>query len=325
MPIRQLALLALTATTVVAQTPPRRAHHSLVYDAAGKRVLLWGGSSPHENGDCCAFFNDLWAFDGTRWTSLGESGARVSGVGLAYDARQNRVVAFGGYTPGPSGGVSIGDIRTLENDTWKVHGQHPEITAAEPGFVYDIQRQRFVTFGGSGGRGLAHGQLWEWDGTSWHRATAEGPRARQAHVMVFDSRRNRMVVFGGMGTISAGQPPERFGDTWEFDGRTWQQFQVAGPPARAAAGATFDSKRGVVVIFGGMTDSGMLGDTWAWNGAEWRKLADSGPDARAMGHLAYDAHRDRVVLFGGRKGWPNDLNDTWEWDGTAWHRVATRP
>ncbi len=323
---RQLALTAIAATQLVAQdsAPPRRAHHSLVYDEAGKRVLLWGGSSPYANGDCCEFFNDLWAFDGTRWTSLGETGTRVSGVGLAYDTRAKRVVAFGGYVPGTTGGVSLGDVRILENTTWVSRGRHPEIIAAEPGFVFDSARNRFVTFGGAGGRGAAHGTLWEWDGSTWNRSPATGPAARQGHVMVFDATRNRLVVFGGMGNISQGQPPQQFNDTWEFDGQTWKQFTVPGPSARAAAGAAFDSKRGLVVMFGGMSGGSMLGDTWAWNGTAWRQLSDTGPEARAMGYLAYDSHRDRIVLFGGRKGWPNDLNDTWEWDGSSWKQVSAR-
>ena len=323
---RQLALIAIAATPLVAQetTPPKRAHHSLVYDEARKRVLLWGGSSPHDNGDCCTFFNDLWAFDGTRWTSVGATGTAISGVGLAYDSRQNRVVAFGGYTPGASGGISLGDVRVLENASWVARARHPEIIAAEPGFVFDSRRNRFVTFGGAGGRGAAHGALWEWDGATWTRSPATGPAARQGHVMVYDTRRNRIVVFGGMGAISQGQPPQQFSDTWEFDGEAWHQITVPGPSARAAAGATYDSKRGLVVIFGGMSAGSMLGDTWAWNGTAWRKLADTGPEPRAMGYLAYDSNRDRVVLFGGRKGWPNDANDTWEWDGSTWKLVSGR-
>ena len=316
---RQVAFLSLVATQLSAQAtlPPKRAHHSLVYDEAGKRVLLWGGSSPFENGDCCAFFNDLWSFDGTRWTSLGETGGKASGVQLAYDSRQNRVVGFGGY----ANRASLGDVQILVDNAWTPRGRHPEAVAAEPGFVFDSQRNRFVAFGGSAGRGQAHGATWEWDGTTWFTADVPGPPARQGHVMVFDSKRNRVVLFGGSGTAAQGPAAPQFGDTWEFDGQTWKQIQATGPSPRGAAGAAFDSKRGLVVIFGGANRDGMLGDTWAWNGTAWRKLADSGPDARAMGYLAYDRNRDRIVLFGGRKGWPNDLNDTWEWDGSNWRQV----
>jgi hypothetical protein len=316
---RQVVLVAITATQVAAQstTPPRRAHHSLVYDDANKRVLLWGGSSPSENGNCCTFFNDLWAFDGTHWTSLGSTGSEASGVQLAWDSRQNRILGFGGYARG----ASSGDLRILANDAWTVLGKHPEVVAAEPGFAFDARRNRFITFGGSAGPGQAHGDTWEWDGTAWHKAPGSGPPARQGHVMVFDTKRSRLVVFGGAGTAAPGQPPGQLSDTWEYDGTSWRQLQVTGPSPRAAAGATFDSKRGEVVIFGGAARDGMLGDTWAWNGTAWRKLADTGPEPRAMGYLAYDSDRDRIVMFGGRKSWPNDLNDTWEWDGSAWRQV----
>ena len=92
--------------------------------------------------------------------------------------------------------------------------------------------------------------------------------------------------------------------------------------ARNGAGATFDSRRGLVIVFGGAGPGGFLGDTWSWDGTAWRKLADTGPEPRVMGYLAYDRNRDRVVLFGGRKGWPDgDLNDTWEWDGVSWKKV----
>jgi hypothetical protein len=78
------------------------------------------------------------------------------------------------------------------------------------------------------------------------------------------------------------------------------------------AGVAYDSKRGQVIIFGGVGSDGFLGDTWSWNGSEWRKLAETGPEPRGMGYLAYDQQRDRVVCFGGRKRWPDgDLNDTW--------------
>jgi hypothetical protein len=42
------AALLLSAIPVLSQsvTPPRRAHHSLVYDETNKRVMLWGGSTP---------------------------------------------------------------------------------------------------------------------------------------------------------------------------------------------------------------------------------------------------------------------------------------
>ena len=324
--VRFLALSVLSAAQLIAQptSPPRRAHHALVYDEAGGRVLLTGGSSPHADGGCCAFFNDLWAFDGTRWSALTRSGAEMSGMQLAYDSRAKRVVSFGGY----SAGRSMNDVRTLVNDSWTSLGQHPEISAAEPGFVYDSRRNTFVAFGGSAGRGQTQGDTWEFDGGRWSKVATASPPARQAFAMVFDERRGRTVAFGGSGTSSPGQPPQRFDDTWEFDGASWTRAQTSrAPSARVSPGAVYDSRRGVVILFGGLGADGFLGDTWSWNGTEWTKLDDGGqgkPEARAMGYLASDRKRDRSVLFGGRKGWPDgDLNDTWEWDGSTWSKVRS--
>lgn len=300
-------------------TPPRRAHHSMVYDAAGQRVLLTGGSTPIEGGRNFEFFNDLWAFDGVRWTRLPPSGAKSSGSQMAFNQMRNQVVAFGGFN-----GRSLADVRVLEHDTWRTIGVHPEMPTAEPGFIYDVRRNRFVAFGGSARQGQAYGDTWEFDGDNWTRVPTASPPARQAHSMVYDQQRSRTVVFGGMGLGPAGQRPPPLGDTWEFDGRSWSEKRVMGPSPRFGAGVAYDSKRGVVILFGGVAAEGFRGDTWSWNGTEWRKLADTGPEARGMGYLAYDAARDRVVLFGGRKGYPDgDLNDTWEWDGDVWHRVGS--
>lgn len=280
-------------------------------------VLLTAGSTPLEGGRQFQFFNDLWGLSGTGWIPLGESGDRISGIGLVWDSRQQRVVSFGGY----SGSGSLADVRALIGDRWQLLGRLDEMAVAEPGFAYDPGRNRFVAFGGSAGRGQAAGDTWEFDGSAWEKRSISGPPPRQAHAMVHDSKRGRIVLFGGMGTAEPGRPGPSLGDTWEYDGHRWTRMDGPGPSPRQAAGIAFDSRRGVVVLFGGAGETGFLGDTWSWDGVRWQRLSESGPEPRAMGYLAYDKQRDRVVLFGGRKGWPDgDLNDTWEWDGTTWRK-----
>jgi hypothetical protein len=229
------------------------------------------------------------------------------------------VVSFGGYM-----GRSVGLLRALVGDQWNTLADHAEGAAAEPGFVFDPRRDRFVAFGGSAAMGQARGETWIQSGTGWNRLAAPGPAGRQAHAMVQDEKRDRTVLFGGMGSGPAGQAPPLLADLWEFNGTAWTKRTADGPSARHSSGAAYDSKRGVVILFGGVGSSGFLGDTWSWDGTAWIKLADSGPEPRGMGFLAYDKKRDRIVLFGGRKGWPDgDLNDTWEWDGAGWRRIAT--
>ena len=303
--------------------PPKRAHHELVYDRQRQRVLLTGGNSPIASGESHTSFNDLWAFDGKRWEALPSSGLEVWGMRLAFDTRRQRVLSFGGI----NNRRAISDVRVLEKDAWTTLGQHSDMPAAEAGFVYDSRRDRFVAFGGTLGDGSAYGDTWEFAGSTWTKVATQSPPARQGHAMVFDERRGRTVIFGGTGPYKEDQRPPRLGDVWEFDGRRWSAREFAnGPGPRTSPGATYDSKRRVTIIFGGVDGSGFLGDLWAWTGVEWRKLAgasSAGPVPRAMGQLAYDQRRDRVVLFGGRKGWPDgDLNDTWEWDGATWRRIG---
>jgi hypothetical protein len=312
-------VLASAEVFAQASTPPARAHHSLAYDTEAGAVILTGGSTPRDSGRRFEFFNDLWSFDGTRWTAYTPTGAAISGAPIAQNTRSGRLFSYGGYN-----GQSLGVLRTLENGHWRVVGENKDLRVAEPGFVYDSRRHRFIVFGGSEARGMLNGDTWEYDGSQWTRLGVANPPARQAHVMVFDSARGRVVLFGGMAAPSQpGRRPQQLGDTWEFDGNRWTQRNVAGPSGRSGAGATYDSRRRMVIMFGGVDSSGFLNDTWSWDGASWKKLADSGPEPRGMGYIAYDPKRDRVVLFGGRTGWPDgDMNDTWEWNGASWRRIT---
>lgn len=315
------ALLLLPLAHAQSSSPPRRAHHALVYDPANQRILLSGGSTPVDGGSRFVFFNDLWAFDGTRWTRLGASGDSLSGIRMVFDAQRQRVVSFGGFDQ-----RSRGDLRALEGNAWRTIGAHAEMPSAEPGFAYDTRRDRFIAFGGSASRWVTHGDTWEYDGSEWSKLAVANPPARQAHAMVYDERRGRTVLFGGMGSAPEGQRPPILGDTWEYDGSAWVARQVAGPSPRIGPGMAYDSRRGLVILFGGSGSGSSLGDTWSWDGTTWRMLADVGPPPRSMGQLAYDAGRDRIVLFGGRDGYPDgDLDDTWEWDGEVWRRVVVSP
>lgn len=291
--------------------PPKRAHHHLVYDEANRLILMTGGSTPLDEGKSGMMFNDIWSYDGKGWKSLGTAGDKRSGMALAYDSKRKKLYSFGGW----SDGNSLAELRVMENGDWVTLSNHSEMKASEPGLVYDVARDRLVTFGGSPGMGLVKSTTWEWDGTAWKKFEGVGPDGRQAFAMVYDDKRKRTVLYGGMGTSF----DQTFGDTWVFDGSSWTKVADTGPGPRTSPGYTYDSKRGLFILFGG-NSKGIVGDTWAWDG-EWKKLADTGPPARAMGHLAYDKHRDRVILFGGRLGWPRDADDTWEWDGKQWNEI----
>ena len=294
--------------------PPKRAHHGLIYDEANKNILMTSGSTPLNGGQSFKFYNDIWKFNNAQWSQVTTTGDERSGIRLAYDSKRNRIFSYGGF----NGSSSLSDLRILDGNEWKLLSNAPEMKTAESGFVYDINRDKLIAFGGSASRGQVNNTTWEWDGSTWTKFNGSGPEGRQAFVMVYDSKRMRTVLYGGMGT----SPGQVFGDTWEFDGKIWTKITDTGPGPRTGAGYTYDSNRGLLILFGGDDASGTThNDTWGWNGVVWTKLSDAGPTARVMGNLAYDKDRDKIVLFGGRPSWPNDVNDTWEWDGTQWTEV----
>jgi hypothetical protein len=155
----------------------------------------------------------------------------------------------------------------------------------------------------------------------------EQPTVLNAHALAFDGR--NLVLFGGADDRRV------TGETWLGRGDRWKRARSREPAPRTFPSMVYDSKRGVVVLFGGhrvlfgegLREENLLADTWIWNGRSWREVRlPPGPSRRAEASIAFDSARGRVVLFGGytvRGGERQRLGDTWEWDGTRWMLVAS--
>jgi hypothetical protein len=212
--------------------------------------------------------------------------------------------------------------------------------------AYDSARDQVILFGGAwtDPNGFVNflNDTWRWDGSSWTKVTPPvSPAPRAFHAMAYDSKRGRIVLFGGFGApnsiiddpgcgvfIQVYPPPGssgRFGDTWEWDGQKWLQLTPPlSPPERYKHAMVYDSARARVLLFGGCG----LGDTWEWDGATWTEHHPTmSPEPRGAHSMAYDSVRGRVVLFGGScqgSCVPHTYDDTWEWDGKTWIRVETQ-
>ena len=137
-------------------SPPARQEHSMAYDSARKRTVLFGGVTI---GKALA---DTWEWDGRNWTKINSttSPPASSGHAMVYDsARKRSVLFFGdGYRP-------------LEG-TWGWDGKNwTKITSgAWPpsrryhAMAYDSVRKKTVLFGGRGFSNLA-------DTSEWGKAT----------------------------------------------------------------------------------------------------------------------------------------------------------
>lgn len=182
-----------------------------------------------------------------------------------------------------------------------------------------------ILFGGKGPTGLLN-DTWQWNGWQWRHVLPPSPLPppRSGHTMGYIRARDGVILFGGKDVdgLSISSP-------WEWNGSSWQRITSAGPSRRHDHAMADDIKKGLVVVFGGRTDSMALDDTWLWttNGS-WVRTATTtiSPPARYEHAIAHDERQDGGILFGGRNQFGALLQDTWRWswmDGTLrWQNVT---
>jgi galactose oxidase-like protein/Kelch motif protein len=130
------------------------------------------------------------------------------------------------------------------------------------------------------------------------------PPNRSQHAAVFDSRRSRMVVFGGS-VASRGFR----NDVWMLDVRgrvEWEHASPFGDPPspRAGAVALYDSLGDRMLVFGGEDSTGDRNDLWELRlqgRPRWRQLAPTGmaPTPRKLAVAMIAPGSSRAFIFGG--------------------------
>ena len=127
-------------------------------------------------------------------------------------------------------------------------------------------------------------------------------------------------LLGGLLLVGA-RTDEAVSETWQWRSGRWAQLHPAvAPPARLDAWVVADPAQGVVLLYGGMQETGtpsqqqtILHDTWAWDGTTWTQLQPRHhPGGTTFeSQIAYDpVHRVVVVL--------DTEGATWTWDGRDW-------
>lgn len=294
-----------------------RYYHAMSFDRQRGKVVMFGGYN-NTTGN----LDECWEWDGALWAPAPHNGPGGRfGHAMAYHDQTNETLLTGGRTV----------TQNYTEDTWASDGTGwNQLSTTGPSsrillsMTFDKQRSRTVIFGGTEGGNVMPRDVWEWDGVSWTRPGngGTGPLGRYGISSSFDTQRNKVVVFGGLGlTVSGiGMTDE----CWEWDGSQWlQRILATRPPARRYHSMVYDRQRAVIVMFGGYaTGIGFAGDTWEFNGANWQLRSSIGPAGRYLHTMAYDEALQKTFLFGGKSlGVTN--GDTWAWDGNSWTPVST--
>jgi hypothetical protein len=168
------------------------------------RLFLFGGN----DGD--VELGDTWVFKSGQWEQIfpPDSPSPRNALRMAYDPIRERVVLFGGW----DGDNYLGDTWEWIGTTWLKRNPSTSPPARALHSMSFTQRGRIAIFGGLGQTGIRD-DLWEWDGENWiELETLRSPPKRSEHDMALDSRRQRLVLFGGWKGNSSSFPDE----TWEL-------------------------------------------------------------------------------------------------------------
>jgi hypothetical protein len=315
-----------TQATPGSPSPSARSGHAMVFDAARQKVIVFGGLDATGN-----FLNDMWQWDlaTQSWSLVPPATSSVprprANFALAYDVNRSKIVLYGGNVP-----VDTNNNVGIVGDTWEFDSatltwtQIPASTLFYVGLwgaqaAYDPNLRQVILFGGQPYWGIPeNGNTYAWSGTGWtvvastpapsysynngYVCTSDwgpGPDGRVRHMMATDTKRSRVVLFGGH-TSSCSNVT--LGDTWEWDGTSWTQVAISrhAPAARAGSGFAYDSALGLSLLFGGWSDSsGFFGDTWEWDGTNWTPQQPNTSPTIRWTNMAYDAVNPNVVMFGG--------------------------
>jgi galactose oxidase-like protein len=184
---------------------------------------------------------------------------------------------------------------------------------------------------------------------TWRRVPIEGtefPALRNEASAVYDSLRDRIVMYGGRAFSSIAA----LGDVWSLslgEHPAWSQIVPEGdaPAPRGDHVAVFDLRRDRMIVFGGSEQPGYEGEQYfsdAWEldfspSPRWAPIVTqqwSKPLPRHGATAVYDPWNDRMLVYGGFGRWidfgGNEHYSTWDdtWalllsGMPAWRQIGT--
>jgi len=305
-----------------AHAPHGRSFHTMSYDSARNRVILFGGKSGTTTTNS-VLYNDTWQFDGTDWSQINtpsSPSARFYSSSV-YDPIRDRVVLFGGTSLSSDGKTSTNLYDTWEFDgtTW-TQTQATGPTVIKPILTYDSQNNRVILVGADDKNAT---KMYRYDAQakSWTQITTTTvPSCATDAQMVYEAYDNKIVLVGGVCSDSAID-----GDTWEYDGNDWAKVSNAADPDRRAAEAlAYDPIRQATVMFGGTLAFGNpTGQTVVYQNHVWATPPDANvsPAPRSLFVFASNPDDKSIYLFGGQNdnGLPPEF---WKYQNGDWTRLS---
>ena len=307
--------------------PYGRIAHSAIVDSPRERLVIFGGDGD-EGGPAYQTKNDLWSLsldDSLLWTELHPTGTlpqKRRAHTAVFDAPRDRMIVFGGigFDAGrsafwPDDSAAVWSLSLTGTPAWSVL-QTPQALLSRRfahATALDPTRARMWVYGGSDELGSANfsphlyyldlAATPQWVGVA---PAGSAPPGLVEHVLVYDSLRDRLLLFGGSRAFTV-TPMQ---DVWQLNlsgTPTWSQLAVLGNPPQTTTNirGIYDPLGDQLIVEGptGVQALALAGTpTWRPIRAHTTRYATA---------LAYDSAGVRVLAMGGESG-PFFLNDVLE-------------
>lgn len=189
--------------------------------------------------------------------------------------------------------------------------------------VYDNITKSVLMMGGStplnGGQAFKFfNDIWANNKSGWRKVGNAGDE-RSGIRLAFDSRRNKLLCYGGFTGNN-----QSSGQLRAYENGEWKVLSDIPEMKAAEPGFVYDVARDKFIAFGGTAGRGLVnGAVWEWDGSVWKKFEGVMPPARQAFAMVYDSKRKRTIIFGGSAAGPDQsFGDTWEFDGNEWKKIS---
>jgi len=304
--IAMAMLLTLTASDGMDTSPAARAYHQMAYDSESGLVVMYGGQTGNFFQDPSLSSYETWIMDPetSTWTQMfPDTYPEGSGGGdMAYNSKVDRVILSIVTTDWTI-------LQTWEYDvnsnTWNqlADGPYPMVGQR---IVYDSESDRVIMFGGYNVEKwtFVH-ETWVYDyaADEWTNMKPKvHPSGRNYHGMAYDSKADRVVVWGDWNKNYTNGTDESVW-TYDYNTNTWQELKHKkdGPVVRDYMMLVYDEKADKMIMYGGYEYGN--DETWAYNlnDNSWQQMQPiNNPGVLSRYAMIYASNINQTILFGGQ-------------------------
>ncbi len=184
-------------------TPPSRGCQNMFYDTVREEIIMYGGCNEYQE-----YFNDAWGWNGEQWENIYvQDSPTASGAPIIYDPKNQQAIGFLAWMP-------------TGTWVWDKNGWSKLVLTVEPPLrgnammANDPETGNSLMFGGTkAGNNLTtfYDDTWVINGTTWSEVNSGlRPPGRWGHVLFFDAKLRKFILFGGFGRKNA------LNDLWEI-------------------------------------------------------------------------------------------------------------